>query len=319
MANENGRMGASGTSGLDVAVLQMNSGADKRENIATALDLIDRAAATGARLVALPEIWPYLGPDDANRDHAETIPGPITEMLADRARRHGIYIHGGSILETRPGDPGMYNTAVVIDPLGEIIARYSKIHMYDIVLDGVATFEESATVTPGSEIVMTEIDGIPVGLTICYDLRFPELFRILALRGAQLVILPAAFTMTTGKDHWETLIRARAIENGLYMVAPAQWGKHPPANWTPNRSSANGHEPGRSEDTSGWPWCYGRSMIVDPWGTVIATASDGVGIAHATIEPSRVESVRRQIPSLANRKPECYAWPDTVPAALPAD
>jgi predicted amidohydrolase len=180
---------------------------------------------------------------------------------------------------------------VVIDPLGEIIARYSKIHMYDVVLDGVATFEESATVTPGSEIVMTEIDGIPVGLSICYDLRFPELFRILALRGAQVVILPAAFTMTTGKDHWEILIRARAIENELYMVAPAQWGKHPPGNW-----------------------CFGRSLVVDPWGTVLATAADGVGIARATVDPSRVQAVRRQIPSLANRRPEAYQWPEESPS-----
>ncbi len=159
--------------------------------------------------------------------------------------------------------------------------------MYDVVLDGVAKFQESASVTPGDEIVITEIDGIPVGLTICYDLRFPELFRILALKGAQAIMLPAAFTLTTGKDHWETLIRARAIENELYMIAPAQWGTHPPGNW-----------------------CYGRSMIVDPWGTVLTTAADGVGIAHATVDPSRVATVRRQIPSLANRRPGAYAWPE---------
>jgi predicted amidohydrolase len=276
---------------IDVAVLQMNSGADKEENIAAALDLIDRAAADGARLVALPEVWPYLGPDDANRDHAESIPGPITELLAERARRHGIYVHGGSIYELRTGDPGLYNTAVVIDPHGEIIGRYSKIHMFDVVLDGIAQYQESATVTPGDEIVLVEIDGCRVGLAICYDLRFPELFRVLALRGARAVILPAAFTLTTGKDHWETLIRARAIENGLYMIAPAQWGKHPPGNW-----------------------CYGRSMVVDPWGTVLATAQDGVSIARAIVDPSRVDAVRRQIPSLANRRPGAYQWPEEATA-----
>jgi predicted amidohydrolase len=265
----------------------MNSQEDKGANIAAALDLIDRAAATGARLVALPEVWPYLGPDDVSRDQAETIPGPISEALAQRARRHGIYIHGGSIYEKRPGDPGMYNTTVVIDPTGEIIAHYSKIHMYDVVLDGIAEYQESATVTPGNETTITEIDGIPVGLTICYDLRFPELFRILALKGAQAIVLPAAFTLMTGKDHWETLIRARAIENELYMIAPAQWGTHPPGKW-----------------------CYGRSMVVDPWGTVVTTAPDGVGIAYATIDPSRVAAVRRQIPSLANRRPEAYRWPE---------
>ena len=286
-AHENGRANSGAAAALNVAIIQMNSQDDKQANIAAALDLIDRAAATGARLIALPEVWPYLGPDDMSRDQAETIPGPITEVLAQRARRHGIYIHGGSIYETRPGDPGMYNTTVVIDPTGQIIARYSKIHMFDVVLDGVAQYQESATVTPGDETAITEIDGIPVGLTICYDLRFPELFRILALNGAQAIVLPAAFTLMTGKDHWETLIRARAIENGLYMIAPGQWGTHPPGNW-----------------------CYGRSMVVDPWGTVLTTASDGVGIAYATIDPSHIATVRRQIPSLANRRPEAYTWPE---------
>src|SRR5215218_7517825 len=284
-AQDNGRANSSGA-GLNVAIIQMNSQDDIRANITTALDLIDRAAATGARLVALPEVWPYLGPDES-LDLAEPIPGPITEMLAQRARRHGIYIHGGSIYEKRQGDPGIYNTTFVLDPMGEIIARYSKIHMYDVVLDGVAEYEESATITPGDDVAITEIDGIAVGLTICYDLRFPELFRILALRGAQAIVLPAAFTLMTGKDHWEPLIRARAIENELYMIAPAQWGTHPPGKW-----------------------CFGRSMVVDPWGTVLTTATDGVGIATATVEPSRVEAVRRQIPSLANRRPGAYRWPE---------
>jgi deaminated glutathione amidase len=286
-AHDNGRANSGAAAGLNVAIIQMNSQDDKQANITVALDLIDRAAADGARLIALPEVWPYLGPEDVSRDQAETIPGPITKLLAERARRHGVYIHGGSIYETRQGDPGMYNTSFVIDPAGEIIARYSKIHMFDVVLDGVAKFQESATVTPGDETAIIEIEGIPVGLTICYDLRFPELFRILALKGAQAIMLPAAFTLATGKDHWETLIRARAIENGLYMIAPGQWGTHPPGNW-----------------------CYGRSMVVDPWGTVVATASDGVGIAYSTVDPSRVAMVRRQIPSLANRRPEAYAWPE---------
>jgi predicted amidohydrolase len=272
---------------IDVAVVQMNSRDDKEENVAAALDLIDLAARRGARLVVLPEVWPYLGPEEANRDNAEPIPGPIADTLAARARRHGIYIHSGSMYETEPGDPGMYNTAFVIDPQGEIIARYRKMHMFDVVLDGVAEYRESATVTPGHDIVVTEIDGLPVGLATCYDLRFPELFRILALRGARAIILPAAFTLMTGKDHWEPLLRTRAIENGLYMIASAQWGAHPPAE----------HR------------CYGRSMIVDPWGTMLATAPEGVGVASATITPSRVEAVRRQIPSLANRRPDAYQWP----------
>lgn len=275
-----------GTS-LNVAVLQMNSGVDKDANIASALELIDQAAAAGARLVVLPEVWHYLGPDDGNRPNAETVPGPITELLAERARRHGIYVHGGTILESRPGDPGLYNTAFVLDPQGDMIARYSKIHMFDVVLDGVAQYQESATVTPGDEIVTVDIDGITVGLAICYDLRFPELFRILTLRGSQMIVLPAAFTLMTGKDHWEPLIRARAIENEVYFVAIGQSGKHPPGDW-----------------------CWGHSMIVDPWGIVVATASDGVGFASATVNTERVDAVRRQIPSLQNRRPEAYRWPE---------
>ena len=276
---------------LNVAVLQMNSGTDKEANIASALELIDRAANSGARLVVLPEVWTYLGPDEGNRPNAEAVPGPVSELLADRARRHGIYVHSGSYLETRSDSPGLYNTSVVLNPDGDIIARYSKIHMFDVVLDGDAKYMESATVTPGDEIVTVDIEGVTVGLAICYDLRFPELFRILTLRGARTIILPAAFTMTTGKDHWEVLIRARAIENEVYFVACGQWGMHPPGNW-----------------------CYGRSIIVDPWGTVLATAQDGIGIAHATLNDERVSAVRRQIPSLANRQPEAYRWPEEARA-----
>ncbi len=276
---------------LRVAAVQMNTGADVAKNVETALALIDRAAATGARLVALPEVWTYLGPDEGSLDAAEPIPGPTTDLLAERARRHGIFIHAGSIAERVPGEPLVRNTTVVMDPDGEIIARYSKIHLFDVVLDGVATYRESATVTPGDEVVTFDIDGFPIGLAICYDLRFPELFRILAIHGAEAIILPAAFTMTTGKDHWETLLRARAIENGLYMVAPAQFGMHAPDKW-----------------------CYGRSLVIDPWGTVLATAPDGEGIIVADLDRARVAAVRRQIPALANRRPEAYRWPETTMA-----
>ncbi len=272
---------------LRVAAVQMNSRDDKAANIATALDLIDRAAGTGARLVALPEVWTYLGPQERNRENAEPVNGRTMQLLADRARRHGIYLHCGSIYEVRPGEPQLFNTAVVLDPDGNAIGSYRKIHMFDVVLDGVATFEESATVSPGDEIVTVEVDGVTVGLAICYDLRFPELFRILALRGAEVIVLPAAFTMTTGKDHWEILIRARAIENGVFMVAPAQVGP----------------------DSSG-KWCYGRSLIVDPWGTVLATAPDAETVITATLDRSLQRKVRRQIPSLANRMPDRYVWPE---------
>lgn len=274
---------------LHVAVAQLNARDDKAANIEIALDLIDRAAADGARLVVLPEIWAYFGPDDGNRPHAEPIPGPLTESLAERAVRHGIYIHTGTWHESREGDPRLYNTATVISPSGEIIGKYSKIHMFDVEIDGVATYRESATIAPGNEIVTVDIDGVTVGLAICYDLRFPELFRILALKGAEVIVLPAAFTMATGRDHWEVLIRARAIENGVFMVAAGQWGA--------------GYD---------GKWCYGRSMIVDPWGTPLAVAPDQTTVIHAGLDRAYLQKVRRQIPSVANRMPDRYVWPEAL-------
>ena len=290
MIHANGSQpGSAGDDVLRVAAVQMNSRDHKAANVETALALIDRSAAAGARLVALPEVWPFLGPDEGNRPNAEAIPGPLTDQLADRARRHGIFLHAGSIYESRPGEPLLRNTTVVLDPDGDLIARYSKIHMFDVDLDGVASYRESDTNAPGDEIVVVEIDGISVGLTICYDLRFPELFRILALRGAEVIVLPAAFTLTTGKDHWEILIRARAIENGVFLIAPNQVGQFPPAHWT-----------------------YGRSLIVDPWGTVLATAPDAETVITADLDRSLQRKVRRQVPSLANRMPARYAWPEGV-------
>ncbi len=281
-----------GTDALRVAAVQMNSRQDKAKNIETALRLIDQAAAEGARLIALPEVWSFIGDDEGSRAAAEPIPGPTIEILAERARRHDVYIHAGSIQEARPGDPRIYNTTAMIDPRGEVIAKYAKIHMFDVVLDGVASYQESAVVSPGDEIVTVDVDGFSVGLTICYDIRFPELYRILALRGAEIIFQPAAFTLTTGKDHWEPLIRARAIENTVYMVSPAQVGSYAEGKWS-----------------------WGRSMIVNPWGTVVATAPDEETVIVANLERALLERVRRQVPSLANRMPDRYAWPD-VPAGV---
>lgn len=272
---------------FDVAVLQMNSGEDKAQNVETALRLIDEAAGTGARLVVLPEIWTYLGKEDGNRANAERIPGPVTDALAAKAKEHGIYVHGGTMLEKRDGEPKLFNTTVVFGPNGELVAQYSKIHMFDVVLDGVASYKESNTVQRGEEIVTFDMDGTTVGLAICYDLRFPELFRILTLRGADVIVLPAAFTMTTGKDHWEVLIRARAIENQVYMVSCGQYGA----------------------DSSG-KWCYGRSLIADPWGTVLATAPDREYVLRATVDLDYLQKVRRQVPSVQNRQADLYRWPD---------
>jgi len=272
---------------LSVALVQINSGDSKEQNVSDALAGIDRAAATGAHLVTLPEVWSYLGPESGKRDAAETIPGPLSDLLADRARRHGIFLHAGSVYERVEGEPRNYNTTVVYDPNGDEIARYRKIHLFDVDLDSDTAYNESTSVAPGEEIVTFEIDEIIVGLTICYDLRFPELFRILALRGAKVIVLPAAFTLVTGKDHWEPLIRARAIENAVYIVAPAQVGQHPPG-----------------------LWCYGRSMVVDPWGVVTAQASDQPTVLTSHLDLAYVEAVRRQVPSLRNRLPDRYAWPE---------
>ena len=279
---------------LTVSLVQMNSGDDKDVNIREALDGIDRAAATGARLVALPEVWTYLGDPSGNRDAAEPIPGPLTDRLAERARRHGIYLHAGSIFEREEGEPRLFNTSLVFDPHGEIVARYRKIHLFDVDLDADTAYRESDTIAPGDEIVTFALDGLTVGLSICYDLRFPELFRILALSGADVIVVPAAFTMATGKDHWEVLLRARAIENTLHILAPAQTGQHPPG-----------------------LWCHGRSMVVDPWGVVLAQAGDTPGVISATLDFGHQVGVRRQIPSLANRMPDRYRWPDENGAVQP--
>jgi len=282
---------------LRVAAVQMNSGDDKAANLAQAEQLIEQATQGGAQLVALPELWTYLGPAQGNAANAETIPGPLINRLAALARRHQITLHCGSMLEA-PDAPGVnprpYNTAAVLNPDGQIIAKYRKIHLFDANPSGsAAPYMESESIQPGSEIVTFEAEGVQIGLATCYDLRFPEVFRILALRGAQLILLASAFTMQTGRDHWEVLVRARAIENGLYLLAPNQVGAHPPGRNT-----------------------YGRSMLVDPWGTVLAQAPDVPGVILAEISLKRLADVRRQIPSLANRQPQAYRWPEAekVPA-----
>ncbi|MDQ2684019.1 MAG: carbon-nitrogen hydrolase family protein [Chloroflexota bacterium] len=279
----------SGLQHLAIAAIQFNPRDDKIANIDKALALVDQAASSGARIVMLPGVWTYMGDPDRTLENAEPIPGDLTQRLAERARRHGIYLHAGTFTELVEGDERVRNTALVFNPDGEIIATYRKIHMFDISLDGGNTYQESATVAPGDEIVTFDFEGVTIGLATCYDLRFPELFRILALRGAEVILLPAAFTQVTGKDHWEVLIRARAIENQVYMVAANQFGQN---------------LPGR--------WCYGRSMIVDPWGTVLATAPDVESVITAVVDRNHLASIRRQIPSLANRQPAVYQWPDTM-------
>jgi predicted amidohydrolase len=263
---------------LAVALVQLNATTDVDGNIAAAVGLADEAAAGGARLIALPEYLQYRGPDDGFRASARPIPGPHTEPFAEIARRRGTWILVGSTAETSSDPDRPYNSSALISPNGAIVAVYRKVHLFDVAVDDGPSDTESARVTAGDRLVTAEVDGATMGLTICYDLRFPELYRSLALAGAQVLAVPSNFTERTGREHWEVLLRARAIENGAYVLAPAQIGGPP-----------------------GQP-AYGHSMIVDPWGTVIALASDQVGIIRADVETDRVAAVRRQIPVLANRR-----------------
>jgi len=268
---------------MRIAVLQVNSQDNKAENIRVALDLLDRAASAGADVAVLPEYVDFLGPKEAALAAAEPIPGPTSEAFAAKARERGMWVLGGSIRETGD-DPGhSYNTSLLFNRQGELVAKYRKVHLFDVEIAGNVSAKESATIAPGCEIITAEIEGHTVGLSICYDLRFPELYRALALKGAEILFVPAAFTLFTGKDHWEVLLRARAIENQCFVVAAGQIGKH-----EPNAA------------------CYGRSMVIDPWGTVLATAPDTVGMALADIDFGQLRRIREQVPSLANRRPGVY-------------
>jgi deaminated glutathione amidase len=274
---------------LRVACVQLNATESKADNIARAERLVARAASTGADLVLLPEKWNGIGPADFMRANAESLEGGETvEAMSGWARGHGITLVGGSIAEAREGREKLSNTCVVFDPEGQIAAVYRKIHMFDVEVGG-HVYRESEAEEPGSGPATTEVEGWKLGLTVCYDLRFPELYRILALEGCEVVSVPAAFTLYTGKDHWELLLRARAVENQCYVVAANQWG-----------SFADGKA------------AYGRSMIVDPWGVVLAQAPDEDGTIVAELDRARLEDVRRRLPSLANRQPAAYQWPAGV-------
>jgi predicted amidohydrolase len=274
---------------LRVACVQLNATQSKADNIARAEKLVARAAATGADFVLLPEKWNGFGRADLMRSIAEPIEGGETvDAMRSWARGHGITLVGGSIVERREGRDKLSNTCIVFDPEGEVAAVYRKIHMFDVEVGG-HSYRESETEEPGEGPVATEVEGWKLGLTICYDVRFPELYRILALEGCEVITVPAAFTLYTGKDHWELLLRARAVENQCYVVAANQWG-----------SFAEGKA------------AFGRSSIVDPWGVILAQAPDEDGVISAELERARLEDVRRRLPSLANRQPAAYEWPAEV-------
>jgi deaminated glutathione amidase len=272
---------------MRAAAVQLNSTDDKDRNLEAADRLMRAAAADGAELVVLPEKFNVLGTADDYERGAETLEGRTIGWARDAARELGIDLVAGSIVERREGRDKLSNTSIHVGPDGELKAVYRKIHMFDVEVGG-HVYRESDSEEPGEEIVLSEtVAGLPLGLTVCYDLRFPELFRILAVRGARIVTLPSAFTKVTGEAHWEILIRARAIENQAFMVAADQVGRHPP-----DKES------------------YGGSMIVDPWGVVLAQAADTECFVSADLDFALQNDVRDRLPSLRHRRPEAYRWPE---------
>jgi deaminated glutathione amidase len=297
---------------LRVAAVQLNSTADEDANLAKADRLTRAAAADRATLVVLPEKWTAIGREEDLRAAAQPLDGAAVSWARQIARELQIDLVAGSIVERVPGREKLANTSVHVGPSGEIKAVYRKVHMFDVDIEGRA-YRESALEDPGDEVVLSatappqggrgaggrdagvsggagghgkDADGVPLGMSICYDLRFPELFRILALRGARVVALPAAFTLPTTRAHWDTLVRARAIENQVFVVAANQVGSHPGGNHS-----------------------GGRSMIVDPWGEVLAQAGEEEGHIVAELDLERQMEIRAQLPSLANRRPSAYRWP----------
>jgi predicted amidohydrolase len=267
------------------AAVQLNSTEDTDRNFSTAERLVRAAAADGAELVVLPEKWTVLGTPEQLEAGAQSLDGPAISWARSIARELGIDLVAGSIVERRAGHSKFSNTSVHVGPDGDLRAVYRKIHMFDVEVDG-TEYRESDGEEPGDEIVASSLSGgVPLGMSICYDLRFPELYRILAVRGAEVVVIPSAFTLATTRDHWEVLIRARAIENQCFVIAPNQIGAHPP-----------GHRSG------------GRSLIVDPWGVVLATAPDEETTIVAELDLDALAGIRRRLPSLAGRRPEAYDW-----------
>ena len=270
---------------MRVALCQTNSGDDVTANEKQVFTLLENAASGGADLAALPEVWPCQGSSEQVRAAAEPIPGPRTERLSEVASRHGMWVQGGSVLEL--DDDRVFNTSLLFDRSGELVASYRKIHLFDADPPNAVPSRESAVFSAGDQVVTAETEFGRVGLSICYDLRFPELYRSLAVQGATILFVPAAFRFETGVDHWEPLLRARAIEDQAFVIAAAQWGS-----WGP---------PGRERRN------FGHSLVADPWGRVIAEARDGVGVTLAELDLTEVGRVREMLPALRHRRlfPSC--------------
>ena len=272
-----------------VACVQMNGSSDSARNLAQVDALVRRAAAAGATLVLTPEATDWLGPHDEKVARAEPLGGPFCAAMSALARELGITLLIGSLAERGPAGPGgappthAGNTSVLVGPDGARTAAYRKIHLFDVDLAarGGVSFRESDRTLPGDALVVADSPVGPLGLSVCFDLRFPEVYAGLVARGARALTVPSAFTLMTGKDHWHALLRARAIETQCFVFAPAQWGPH---------------------DDRGLRRSYGHSLIVDPWGTVLAECGDGPGLALAWVDPAVVDEVRAQIPVGAARR-----------------
>lgn len=268
---------------ITISVIQMSSTDKKEDNLAKAEELIDIAAKKGSNVIVLPEMFNFFGIDEEKRANAESIPGPTIERMRKKAIQHSVYLLCGSILEKTETSDKLFNTSVFLNPTGAIIATYRKIHLFDVHIKGGPCYQESKMIRPGEEVVVAATEIGNFGLSICYDLRFPELYRKLTFKGAEVIFLPAAFTLHTGKDHWEPLIKARAIENQVFIVAAAQLGSLP-GNYI----------------------AYGRSMIVDPWGVVLATAPDQETAFCVEIDLDYQSKVRAALPSLQHIRQDLF-------------
>ncbi|MBN1628520.1 MAG: carbon-nitrogen hydrolase family protein [Thermoleophilia bacterium] len=266
---------------MKIGLAQLNSRQNKAANLAAAGRGVDLLAAQGVDLVLLPEMFNFHGLDDANAAAAEPIPGPSSDWARDKARRHGIFVHCGSLAEQR-GDK-VLNTSVVFDRSGAEVARYSKMHLWDARTPDGLEYRESDSFAAGDEVVTFDCEGVTMGLAICYDVRFPQLFHALVDKGAQVFLVPAAFTIPTGISHWEPVLRARAIENGCYMAACGQWGAY-----------ARGRQN------------YGHSMVIDPWGTVTAQCHERVDILVADLDMDYLAAVRERMPVQQHRRRDLF-------------
>jgi deaminated glutathione amidase len=285
---------------MRVAAVQTTAGPDRRHNLGAAGALVEEAAGAGASLVVLPEYFSVAGGPEHLRRYAEPLTGPTVTWASGVARRLRIHLVAGSVPEQPPDgvrtDGRLFNTSCLISPTGAIQAVYRKIHLFDVSVEGAAS-RESATVAPGDELVVsplrpsTEENGGPapvVGLSLCYDLRFPEQYRILTLAGTTVMAVPAAFTAATGPAHWELLLRARAVENQVFVIGAGQVGTLPP----------------------GMPPCYGHSMVVDPWGSILAERTDpSPGVVLVDLDLDAQLTIRSELPVLSNRRPDAYRWP----------